>query len=45
MRKAVFDRVLREVKVVLLAREALFLRRGSNLTVDDQRRRAVMIIR
>src|SRR5947208_3637897 len=42
--EAVGDRVLREGSVVLLAREALFLRRGHDLAVADEARRRVVVV-
>jgi hypothetical protein len=39
------DRLVREGRVVLLAREALFLRGGDHLAVAQQRRGAVVVVR
>src|SRR5204862_6495357 len=39
------DRVVREARVVLLAGEALFLRGGGHLPLDEQRRRGVVVVR
>ena len=41
--QAAADRIHRKPRVVLLAREALFLRRRDDFSVLDQRRRAVVI--
>ena len=41
--QAIGDRVVRETGIVLLAREAFFLRRGHDAAVLDQRRGAVVI--
>ena len=41
--EAIANRVDRKARVVLLAREALFLRRRDDLAVDQQRRGAVVI--
>src|SRR3954452_3632426 len=44
-RQAGGDRLVREARVVLLAREAFFLRGGGYLAVDEERRRGVVVIR
>ncbi len=41
--EAIADRVVRKIGIVLAARETLFLRRGHDLAVADERRGAVVV--
>src|SRR5688572_6357570 len=43
--QAVIHGVLRKLRVVLFARESLFLRGGNDLAVDDERRGRVVVER